>query len=248
MLWLRLLQVVGKKRNSADEYEWIYHTLDVITTLDPQYAYAYYVGGNILGDLAQRPDLSNRLLEKGAEANPTIWYIPFLLGYNYYFFLADPAKGAEYTMRAATLPGRPAYLPGLATRMAAEAGSPETALAFLEARLRETYDPEMREPLVKRVNEVIIERDAQMLERAVEMYRTRHQALPTTLTALVEERILPGLPIEPFGGEYRIDVRTGSVSSSTHPERLRTFFKRKTPPMYRFPKTAPSYSFPRTWE
>jgi len=41
-----------KKRNSADEYEWMYHALDVITTLDPQYAYSYYAGGVILGDLA----------------------------------------------------------------------------------------------------------------------------------------------------------------------------------------------------
>ncbi len=45
LLWLRFLQVLGKKRNSAEEYEWIYHALDVITTLDPQYDYAYYVGG-----------------------------------------------------------------------------------------------------------------------------------------------------------------------------------------------------------
>jgi tetratricopeptide (TPR) repeat protein len=248
ILWLKLLQVVGNKRNSADEYEWIYHALDVITTLDPQYAYAYYVGGNILGDLAQRPDLSNQLLEKGAEGNPEVWYIPFLLGYNYYFLLGDPAKGAEYIMKAAILPERPAYLPGLATRMAAEAGSAETALAFLHTRVRETQDPNLRQVLVNRAKEVIIERDIHLLERAVEMYRTKHQASPTTLTALVEDRIMPDLPIEPFGGEYRIDVRTGSVSSSTHPERLRTFFKRKTPPMYRFPKTAPSYSFPRTWE
>ena len=29
ILWLRLVQVVGKKRNSADEYEWMYHALDV---------------------------------------------------------------------------------------------------------------------------------------------------------------------------------------------------------------------------
>ncbi|MBH0179339.1 MAG: hypothetical protein HP491_16120 [Nitrospira sp.] len=248
LLWLKLLQVVGNKRNSADEYEWIYHTLDVITTLDPHYAYAYYVGGNILGDLAQRPDLSNRLLEKGAEANQAVWYIPFLLGYNYYFFLADPVKGAEYTMRAASLPGRPDYLPGLATRMAAEAGNPNTALAFLEARVRETQDPGMQEVLATRMNEVIIERDIQLLERAVELYRTRHQSLPTTLAALIEDRILPNLPLEPFGGDYRIDVHTGLVSSSTHPERLRTFFKRIKPPTHMFPKTAPSYSFPRTWE
>jgi tetratricopeptide (TPR) repeat protein len=246
--WLRLLQVVGKKRNSDDEYEWIYHALDVITTLDPQYAYAYYVGGNILGDLANRPDLGNRLLEKGVRENPDVWYIPFLLGYNHYFLLGDPASGAEYIMKAASLPDRPAYLPGLATRMAAEAGSPDTALVFLEARLRETQDPNLRQVLVNRTKEVIIERDVQILERAVETYRNRHQAQPTTLTALVEDRVLTGLPIEPFGGEYRIDVRTGSVSSSTHPERLRTFFKRKKPLAYRFPKVEPSYSFPRTWE
>ena len=225
MLWLRLVQVVGKKRNSADEYEWMYHALDVITTLDPQYAYAYYAGGIILGDLANRPDLSIRLLEKGVKANPEAWNIPFLLGYNYYFLLGDPAKGAEYIMQAARRPDGPSYLPGLATRMAAEAGSPGTALAFLEARLRETQDPEMREFLAYRMKEVIIERDLLILESAVEAYRKKHRALPATLTDLVKAGALPVLPQEPFGGDYRLDPKTGAVSSSTHPERLRTFLK-----------------------
>ncbi len=247
VLWLRLLQVIGKKRNTADEYEWMYHALDVITTLDPQYAYAYYAGGVILGDLANRPDLSIRLLERGVSANPDVWDIPFLLGYNYYFLLNDPAKGAEYIMKAASLPDGPAYLPGLATRMAAEAGSPDTALAFLEARLRETQDPQMREVLAKRMKEVIIERDIRILEKAVEAYRTQHRAVPATLMDLVETGILPVLPQEPFEGEYRLDSKTGTVSSSTHSERLRTFFKRPQR-MYSFPKIEPSYSFPRTWE
>jgi tetratricopeptide (TPR) repeat protein len=248
ILWLRLVQVVGNKRNSEDEYEWMHHALDVITTLDPQYAYAYYAGGVILGDLANRPDLSNRLLEKGFNANPDVWNIPFLLGYNHYFLLGDPTKGAEYIMKAASLPDGPSYLPGLATRMAAEAGSPDTALAFLEARLRETRDPEIRESFVNRMKEVIIERDIRILERAVEAYRTQHRTFPATLTDLVAAGTLPMLPQEPFGGDYRVDPKTGSVSSSTHPERLRTFFKRNKQPAYSFPKVQPSYSFPRTWE
>jgi len=248
MLWLRFVQVVGKKRNSEDEYEWMYHALDVLTTLDPQYAYAYYAGGVVLGDLANRPDLSNLLLEKGFKANPGVWNIPFLLGYNYYFLLGDPAKGAEFIMQAARLPEGPSYLPGLATRMAAEAGSPDTALAFLEARLRETQDPEMREFLANRMKEVIIERDLRILENAVEAYRIQHQTSPATLTALVMTGALPNLPEEPFGGDYRLDPKTGSVSSSTHPNRLRTFFKRKKPPVYFFPKIEPAYSFPRIWE
>jgi len=247
ILWLRLIQVIGKKQNSADEYEWMYHALDVITMLDPQYAYAYYAGGIILGDLANRPDLSIRLLERGVTANPAVWNIPFLLGYNYYFLLGDPAKGAEYIMKAASLPDGPSYLPGLATRMAAEAGSPDTAMAFLEARLRETQDPEMREVLAKRMKEVIIERDLRILERAVEAYRTQFQTFPATFTDLVVAGALPILPQEPFGGDYRLDPTTGSVSSSTHPKRLRTFFKRPQP-TYSFPKVQPAYSFPRTWE
>ena len=247
ILWLRLIQVIGKKRNSADEYEWMYHALDVLTTLDPQYAYAYYAGGVILGDLANRTDLSNRLLEKGVNANPEVWNIPFLLGYNYYFLLGEPAKGAEYIIRAASLPDGPSYLPGLATRMAAEAGSPDTSLAFLEARLRETHDPEMREVLANRMKEVIIERDLRLLEHAVDAYRTQHLALPATLTDLVVAGVLPNLPEEPFGGDYRLDSETGRVSSSTHPERLRTFFKRKQP-TYSFPNVQPNYSFPKAWE
>jgi tetratricopeptide (TPR) repeat protein len=200
--------------------------LDVITTLDPQYAYAYYAGGVILGDLANRTDLSNRLLEKGVEANPDVWNIPFLLGYNHYFLLGDPVRGAEYIMQAAHLPDGPSYLSGLATRMAAEAGNPDTALAFLEARLLETQDSELREVLAYRMKEVIIERDLRILESAVEAYRKQHRALPATLTDLVLAGALPILPQEPFGGDYRLDPKTGAVSSSTHPERLRTYFKR----------------------
>ena len=247
LLWLRLVQVIGKKRNSADEYEWMYHALDVLTTLDPQYAYAYYAGGVTLGDLANRPDLSIRLLEKGVKANPEVWNIPFLLGYNYYFLLGDPAKGAEYIMKAARLPDGPSYLPGLATRMAAEVGNPDTALAFLEARLTDTQDPEMREVLAYRMKEVIIERDLHMLESAMETYRTHRGTLPATLTDLVVAGALLSLPQEPFRGDYRLDPKTGSVSSSTHPERLRTFFKRKQS-TYSFPKVQPSYSFPMVWE
>jgi hypothetical protein len=247
ILWLRLVQVIGKKGNSQDEYEWMYHALDVLTTLDPQYAYAYYAGGVILGDIANRPDLSTRLLGKGANANPEVWNIPFLLGYNYYFLLGDSANGAEYIMKAASLPDGPSYLPGLATRMAAEAGNPDTALAFLEARLRETQDLEMREVLANRMKEVIIERDLRILESAVEAYRTQYHTLPATLTDLVVAGALPILPQEPFGGDYRLDPKTGVVSSSTHPERLRTFFKRPQP-TYSFPNVQPAYSFPRTWE
>lgn len=223
VLWLRFLQMLGKKRNSADEYEWIYHTLDVITTLDPQYDYAYYVGGVVLTNLADRVDLSNQLLDKGFKSNPMIWNIPFLLGYNHYFILGDAAKAAEYIAAAARLPDGPAYLPGLATRMYAEANNPDTALQFIEALWRQTQDEGMREVLAKRAKEITVERDIRLLESAAQRYRNTQGRYPSTLPELVISGYLASLPQEPFDGVYELDPKTGKARSSTHPDRLKVF-------------------------
>ena len=223
ILWFQLLQVLGKKRNTADEYEWIYHVLDVITTLDPQYDYAYQVGGVVLTNLANRVDLSNKLLEKGFKENPTVWNLPFLLGYNHYFILGNAPQAAEYIAAAARLEGGPAYLPGLASRMFAEANNPDTALQFLEALWRQTKDPEMREVLEVRAKEVMIERDIRLLESAVERYRSIKGRIPSKLNELALSGIIEQIPEEPFGGSYELDSSTGTISSSTHPKRLKVF-------------------------
>lgn len=223
ILWLQLLQVWGKKKNADNEYEWIYHALDVITTLDPRYTYAYYVGGVALTNYANRPDLSNRLLEKGHHENPGEWNLPFLLGYNYYFALGDAIKGAEYIGRAAHIPGAPDFLPGLATRMHAEAGNPEVALQFLEALWKENPDLIVREKLETRAKEVMIEHDLRTLEQALKQYHREKNAFPRRLRDLASEGYLSQVPEEPFGGSYLFDSETGEVRSSTHPKRLKVF-------------------------
>jgi hypothetical protein len=223
VLWLRLLQVLGKKKNTANEYEWLYHALDVVTTLDPQYAYAYYVGGVVLNNYANRVDLSNRLLEKGHRENPGEWNLPFLLGHNHYFVLGDAHKGADYISTAARTSGAPDFLPGLATRMHAEAGNPDVALEFLEALWKENPDLVVREKLERRAKEVMIERDLRSLERAIEQYRDKHGVSPRVLMDLVSTGYLPHIPEEPFGGSYELNAKTGQVTSSTHPTRLKVF-------------------------
>ena len=223
ILWLRVVQVLGERKVTAQDYEWIYHALDVITTLDPQYVSAYQVGGIVLTELAQRIDLSNRLLEKGLQPNPTAWQIPFALGYNHFFFLQDYDRAAEYMARAARLPGRPPYAPRLAARLYAHAGNPEVALEFLDAVWRQTKDEQVKEVLEVRMKEVIIERDIRLLEEAVRRFTQRERRPPATLAELVERGILRALPPEPFGGVYRLAPKTGGITSSTHPERLRVY-------------------------
>jgi hypothetical protein len=220
-LWLRLIQVLGKRTNTAQEYQWLYHAMDVITDLDPQYDYVYQVGGITLAELAHRVDLSNKLLEKGLAANPTVWQIPFYLGFNHFFYLHDPVQAAEYMLRASKLPGRPPYLPLLATRLSAEAGNPEVALKFLGEMERQTQDVQVKEQLETRMRELVVERDVQMLQMAVKRYTQITHHAPRHLGQLVSAGILSALPQEPFGGEYRYNAKSGGIASSTHPERLR---------------------------
>lgn len=221
LFWLRIVQILGERTVSDRDYEWLFHALDVVTTLDPQYSYAYDAGGTILAELAHRVDWSNQLLEKGLHANPTSWRIPFVLGFNCFFHLNDYVRAAEYMGQAAKIPGRPFYVDTLAARLYVEGGSPRLALSYLESMIHQTEDQALREIYSERYKEVLIVRDLQVLEHALERYRNSVGTIPHKLTDLVTMGFLLALPDEPFGGEYQLDTRSGEVRSSTHPERLR---------------------------
>jgi hypothetical protein len=228
VLWLRVVQVLGDRVVRDKDYEWLYHALDVITTLDPKYEYAYEAGGTVLAELALRVDLSNRLLEKGVGPNPGSWRIPFRLGFNHFFHLDDHLTAAKYMAQAAKVPGEfpvgpPAYTARLASRLYVQGKNPETALEFLQAMLDQTTDEGIRDQLQRRIKRVTLERDLQRLEQAVGDYTKVKGQRPAFLSDLISAGILSEIPEEPYGGEFRLDPMTGTVTSSTHAERMRLY-------------------------
>jgi len=231
LIWLRAIQVLGDKVVHDQDYQWLYHALDVVTTLDPPYLYAYDVGGTVLAELAGRYDLSNQILEKGLEPNPQSWRLPFLLGFNHFFHLGQPRQAADYMARAAGARGMlhegppPPYIPRLASRLYAQGKSPEVALEFLEAMLLQTTEPLIREQLQRRIRRIGLERDLQLLETATQRYKQVNGRHPSYLSDLVASGLLAAIPEEPYGGRYLYDSETGEVSSSTHAERMRVYRK-----------------------
>ena len=223
VIWLRIIQVIGEQKAGAKDYEWLAHALDVLTTLDPQYVYAYEAGGTVLTELAGRVDLSNQLLDKGIQANPLAWRLPFILAYNYFFYLDDYVRAADYMSRAARLPGRPPFVPELAARLYVEGRNPTFALRYLEVMIRDTQEEQGRAVLENRYKEVLIEWHIQVLDQAVEQYVKKIGTPPSTLSDLITQGLLTDLPTEPFDGEYRLDRTTGHVTSTTHPERMRLY-------------------------
>lgn len=221
IIWLRIVQVLGEQVVTEQDYEWLSHALDVVTTLDPQYTYAYDAGGTILAELAHRVDWSNRLLEKGLKANPAAWRLPFTLGFNYFFHLNDYVKAGEYMGQAAKIPGRPLYVDTLAARLYVEGGSPLLALQYMEIMIQQAEDPQLRTIYEDKYKEVLIARDLLTIDRAFARYRQTLGRNPQALADLVKEGYMASVPEEPFGGEYRVDSETGEIISSTHRERLR---------------------------
>jgi len=221
LLWLNIVQVLGEREVRQADYEWLFHALDVATTLDPHYVYAYDAGGVVLAELAGRVDWSNTLLEKGLAANPEAWRLPFQLGFNAFFHQQNYVRAADYMAIAARLPGRPAYVPELAARLYVEGKQPALALDFLDVMERQTEDVHVLAVLERRKAEVRVERDLTVLEEAVQGYTARMGRRPETFDALIHGGDLTALPVEPFGGAYRLDSERGTVVSTTHPNRLR---------------------------
>ena len=220
LLWLNIVQVLGERDVRQADYAWLFHALQVVTSLDPRYVYAYDVGGVVLSEWAGRTDWSNALLLKGVAANPNAWRLPFQLGFNAFFHEQEYVRAAQYMARAAALPGRPAYLPELAARLYVEGKQPGMALEFLEAMMQQTEDAQLLALLARRKAEVIVERDVELLTQAVRRYRDRVGQVPSPLSELVRSGELAAVPTEPFGGTYQWDAEHESVVSDTHPNRL----------------------------
>ena len=190
IIWLQAIQVIGEDTVTPNGYDWIYHALDVVTTLDPEFSYAYQLGGVTLAVLGKAPEKSNALLLKGMRVNPDIWQIPFYIGFNNFFYLNDYGRAAEFMAKASELPGHPAYLPKLAARLYVQAGDPDVALDFLLRMYKETADEKVRATLGQRIKEVIVERDARLLEDAIKRYKDVYEAYPERLIQLVERGII----------------------------------------------------------
>jgi hypothetical protein len=220
LLWIQAIQVMGEKKVSDSSGRWLYRALDIITTLDPQFVRAYEAGGLALTTLVVLPEESNQLMKKGMQHNPTEWKLPFLIGINHYYELYDDAKAADYISQASRLPNAPSSLATLAANLYVSAHSPQQAVNLLAAMYQEATDESARKLLEIRLKIVMTERDLYLMEQAIDRFRKMRGSNPVRLDELVSAGFLSALPVEPAGGRYTYDAKTGAVSSTEMPERL----------------------------
>ncbi len=225
LAWLEGVQVAGNRKMTSDEYSRLFDLLNMVSNFDPKFEIPYLLGGLVLGQSPDHGREALAVLERGRANHRSDWRFPYYMGFISYFSLGNPQTGGRAMGEAAKMAGSPLYLAGLASRMLSEAREPGTALALLETMVAQEGDAARRSVLERRLREVVVERDLQLLEKAVETYRGKTGTVPGELSDLVRAGILRGIPSEPGGGIYLLDSG-GKVRSSRSSQRLQVFRQR----------------------
>jgi hypothetical protein len=153
--WIKTVGYFGEHLMSDRNYPWLYHILDLVTTLDPQFIWPYYFGGITLSLEAHQVEKSNLILKKAIHYHPDHWQFLFFLGFNYWYYDNNLLKAATYLKRAAMQPGAPRYLKTFPARLYNEAGQKDAAIQFLLEMRKNIQDIHMRGEIDKRIEEIL---------------------------------------------------------------------------------------------
>jgi hypothetical protein len=230
VMFLQAIQIHGSNRNARSAEEGaaddraIDRLLTYATDVDPKFAGAYRFAGNAMPRHTTDGKATNvlqarQILKKGVIERPDDWRIPFALGFIESYYLADFAEAAHHLAQAARTPGSPAYLGLLATRAAAEGGDLEFGFQLANAMAAQATEESAQKEWQRRILDLRMERDLRLIDAALQRYRERSGRSPVSLRELVRTGELPGIPVEPHGGRYKLEP-DGTVRS-TAGERLR---------------------------
>jgi tetratricopeptide (TPR) repeat protein len=217
LFWLRTVYYIGDPEVHRAGFPDIERLAELVTDIDPHFRSAYVILASVLTVLKKPTEFALAFLDKGIEHNDDYWKLHFLKGFTLFYDFGRNAEAARH-IEAAWRHGGPPYLQLLAARLYAEGGSAETAIAFVQARLRETDDPGARRQLERRLRSLSIMRDLAAIDSAITAYRAHHGAAPASVADLVRAGLLPALPRDPRGEPY--DIVEGRAHSRTPFERL----------------------------
>lgn len=165
---------------------------DVMSRLHPKLIDTYYLCESSLSWIS--PDNTrfvNRILDRGIQARPKQWMLPFFEGFNYWRYLNEPKRAASSLWRAVDTHVAPGWVGQLATILAAENGDIYGGMVWLQAMLEKETDPAIRSRYKADLAEF---RKAAQVLQAVKRYQKVYGHKPARLHDLVPE-FLPALPV-----------------------------------------------------
>ncbi len=219
--WIRALQHYGHyrlHRDAPQRYQLLYPLLDLTTTLDPDFTVAYRFGAIFLSEPdpggAGRPDLGIVLLEKGVKATPAQWQYDHDIGFIYYWHLHDYRKAAEWFNRGGDIPGSPWWLRTYAAVMLTRGGDRQASRAMWQNMLQTTDNDWVRRSARLRLGQLDALDQMDALTRVRDAFTRLRGRLPESWQELVQAGLLGGVPIDPSGTAYTLNVASGEMNVS----------------------------------
>ncbi len=194
--------LVWKPLDLEFDREWSFGIMDLVTDLDPRYYKAYLFTGMGLIHAAGDVVPATPILEKGMEAFPSSWELPFWAGYDHYVYRQDYETAAGYLLTAFNKPGAPKRFFALLLNSLRNSGGYEGGLMVLDAIISGTRDEGTLK--VYRMKRDQLE-NLVLLQRAATSHLEKFGIHPSRLADLVESGIIAGIPGDPLGSEYLWD-------------------------------------------
>lgn len=194
--------------------EYLKHTYDIITELDPYYIDAYQTGALFMFYEGRNPKSGLELLDKGIKKNPNEWILAADAGFYCYMNLKDKRRAIEYFGKVSKIPGAPAQAKRLLAGMHFQLGDKQLAYQLWK-EIYETADkPHIKQIAYQHMQDLKIIVDVENLKKAIDQYQTQKGQLPLNLQQLLASGLISEIPTDLDGNPYIYDPRTGEVKYS----------------------------------
>ncbi|TET19149.1 MAG: hypothetical protein E3J78_05645 [Candidatus Cloacimonadota bacterium] len=202
LVWFRTIQYFGEHHMTDYEFTYLYHILDILTTLDKKFLHAYTFGALLLEHSAREPEHVDLLLHKGEYHNPLRWEIPFIRGFIYYVFRGDKRKATLFFLRASGKPQAPDMCKRFAGFTFQKMGDAYMAFKLWQDIYENSNNSFERETALRSMKEMamLIQRDS--LNVALQRFVDKRGIVPGSLKEMVDGGFIADYPEHPFEDEY----------------------------------------------
>ncbi len=212
IFWIRSIQYIGQHMITDNAFPYLYHILDITTSLDPRFINAYNFGSFFLATWANDKKEGIELAEKGIKNNPENWKPAFELGFIYYM-KHDYENAYKYFSLANTLPDIPDMYKTFAPYALGKFASPDQGIEMWTAIAKMSDNKFIIDAARNNIAVLTQKKRVDMLNQAVQTYKKRFHKFPSDLSELVGKGIIAKLP-EPVGGmPYDYDPSTAKVTA-----------------------------------
>lgn len=192
------------------EYYNMYRFLDAASILDPYNIDVYYFTEAVFTWGIGRIKEVNRILERGLKYRTWDHYIPFFIGFNYFYFLKDYNEASRYLKMVAEMT-KSTFFSSLASRILYEAERTDVAISFLKSMIRDIKKESLRRNLLIRLKAL---EGVSYLEKAIKDFERLYKRKPKSINELLQIGIISYIPKDPYGGRFYID-KDGRVRSTS---------------------------------